>query len=132
MSDAAREDDLSHLYALFYGTLSICGCGNPEDAYALVRDVLALTPFHDNGGWRKARDLIGSNGAYHLVLSQLDEAKLLEHGSSIGGSWLTGKGKHYLALMQRYTWDDVEDTGFPHDGGECPPSCVHALAVAAL
>lgn len=128
------QDDLDHLYALFYGTrdgLGFCGCGSPEDAYELVRDLLALAPFYQ--GWEtgranhvKVRELLGgSDGVFYLVLYMLDRAALIEHGSGIGGAWLSTKGKHYLPLIQAHEWDDFEEAGFPHDGDECPADCRH-------
>lgn len=129
--DPSRTDDLRHLYRLFYGDIGMCGCGNPEDAYGLVRDILNLAPFYEHP--EKVLDLISNDGAYHLVLSMLSNAKLIEHGGGIGGSWLTEKGKHYRELIRRYEWDDIEEddngritpVGYPHDGKDCPPSCRH-------
>jgi len=65
-----------------YGDLSICGCGNPEDAYTLVRDLLALTPFYEGENWHRAVALIGTPGAVHLVISALGHAGLVEHDRS--------------------------------------------------
>ena len=96
------------LNALFYNDLDLCGCGNPEDAYNLVRDTLALAPLYENEGWKRAEDLIGSPGATHLVLSMLTTAHLIEHGSGMGGSWLTPKGEQVLHAMRQFTWDDVD------------------------
>lgn len=134
MSDTETLSDLQHLYKLFYDDLGICGCGNPEYAYALVRDLLALAPFHQHPG--KIRERIGGPepdpGTSHLVLSMLTTAGLIEHGGGIGGSWLTPKGTRYLELMKRHEWDDLDDTdgyggsvGYPHDGKDCPPACRH-------
>ena len=72
--------------------IKICGCGNPEDAVELVRQILNLCPLHTDRRWEKAKELIGSSGAFHIVLSDLTEAQLMEHGGSIGGSWLTDRG----------------------------------------
>jgi hypothetical protein len=138
MSDLATtaQDEREHLYALVNdpGGLRFCGCGSPEEAYDLVRDVLALAPFYDHP--EAVRDLIGPR-AYQFVLYQIDEAGLIEHGGTVGGAWLSAKGKHYLPLMQRYGWDDLEDdcgfsiipVGFPHDGKGCAEvKCSHWLA----
>ena len=138
---AECEDDLQHLCALFLGSdgLGICGCGDPESVYELVRDILALAPLYEQAeGERsnsaKVREMIGTGGAFYLILYTLDRAGLLEHGSSVSGSWLTLKGTHYLALMRRFGWDDLDGTGLPHfpgDGpvkpgdGECGPGCRH-------
>lgn len=124
MSDEARLDDRRHLSRLFFRDLKLCGCGNPEDAYELVRKVLDLAPLYEHP--QKARDLVGDSGAYHIVLSVLDSAGLMEHGGGIGGAWLTDKGTHYRELMHRYEYDDIEEIGLPHDGAPgCPADCRH-------
>lgn len=120
--DAVRADELQHLNSLVYdrGGLRFCGCGNPDDAYALVRDLLALAPFFDHR--TEVRERIGGGpGVEMLVLYALDGAGLIEHGTGIGGSWLTAKGRHYLSLMRRYEWEDIEDEEvcLPHDGEPC-------------
>lgn len=119
------DDDLDHVYALFYGGLNMCGCGWAEEAFTLVRDLLNLAPFYQGGRWRQAEEMFGHPGAYHLVLSALEHADVIEHGSSIGGSWLTPKGAHLRNLINRTTWGalDAYNVGFPHDGGDCTPDC---------
>lgn len=124
-AEHVSDDDREHLSRLIHGELDLCGCGNPEDAYNLIRDILALAPFYDHP--QKVRDLIGNAGAHHIVLSLLNHARLIEHGGGIGGSWITPKGKHYLGLMQRYEYDDLDEAGLPHEGGDCPPQCPHRL-----
>jgi hypothetical protein len=134
VTDTEQLDELQHLYKLFHDDLRFCGCGNPEEAYALVRDLLTLAPFHQD--WRKVAGRIGGNdgddGPYYLILYMLDAAGLIEHGGSVGGSWLTAKGVHYLDLMKRHEWDDFDDAdghggsaGYPHEGKDCPPGCRH-------
>ena len=131
---AACDDERCHLYALFCGSndLGFCGCGCPEEAYTLVRDILGLAPFFDH--YEAVRDLIGER-AYYFVLYAIDQAGLIEHGGGIGGSWLTEKGKHYLPLMRRYGWDEIAESGFPHSSGdgslddECGPGCPHWEAI---
>jgi len=81
------------LHHLFSDDLEICFCGNPEHAVDLVRQILNLCPLHTDRRWEQAEKLVGHPGAYHIVLSDLTEARLIEHGGSIGGSWLTDKGK---------------------------------------
>ena len=139
VSDAETLDDLQHLYKLFCDDLRTCGCGNPEQVYALVRDLLELAPFHQHP--EKIAERIGASaedyrngdlGAYYMVLYVLDDARLIEHGGGVGGSWLTDKGTRYLELMRRHEWDDFSDTdgygssaGYPHGGKDCPTDCRH-------
>jgi hypothetical protein len=115
--------DAEHLYKLMFDDLSICGCGQPDAAYALVRDLLALTPFHEDDNWKRAEELIGTPGAVHLVLCTLDEARLIEHGGVVTGAWITGKGAAALAAMCELPWDAVHDAGYPHNGADCTDAC---------
>lgn len=129
MTDAAVRDDeweREHLYVLYYSNadgLGLCGCGSPEAAYDLIRDLLNLAPLYQGDGWRKAEQLIGTDGAVHIVLGQLDRVGLIEHGGVITGSWLTDKGRYVRYLIGRHDWDDVDMVGFPHDGQDCDASC---------
>jgi hypothetical protein len=136
-----RDDEWErqHLHILFYdnhGGLGLCGCGNPEDAYGLVRDLLGH--IHERGEWKRFDELIGSTGAVHIVLGQLDRVGLTDHGGVIHGAWLTDKGKYALYMMRRHGWestvrgempDGVDDAGSPHwvgDGmpmGDCTDAC---------
>jgi hypothetical protein len=117
-------DDLEHVYKLFYGDLSLCGCGIPETAYDLIRDILNLAPLYEDDRWKRVEEMIGSPGAHHIVLSALDEAGLMEHGSSIGGAWLTGKGRYYQQALAAITdWDQIKGEGFPHGGEDCTDAC---------
>lgn len=132
-----------HLYALFADNITGCGCNQPETAYYLVRNILNLTPFHDDGNWLKAQALIGSDGAFQIIIGLLSNLDLMEHGGSMGGSWITPKGEYIRELMHKHPWyttgldadgvtpNGVDDRGYPEcynaDGG-CPPE--HWLAPA--
>lgn len=121
-SASARDDEVSHLYQLLYARdqLGFCGCGCPEEAYALVRDILNLAPFYDNP---EAIETLTGKAAYYFVLYQLDRCDLIEHGGGIGGSWLTDRGKLYLPLLNAHSHDEIDECGFPHDGDDCPADC---------
>lgn len=125
----------AHLHALCYDKIMGCGCNQPDAAYGLVRNILNLAPFYEDGNWQKVQELIGSDGAFQIVIGVLTEAELLEHGGSMGGSWLTPKGEYVRDLMRRHEWrttgsDDgispngVDDNGYPECYGTdgCPPS----------
>ena len=130
------EDELQHLHALFMGggKFRFCGCGCPGDAYDLVRNILQLCPLYDN--WEtgtsnsaKVQEILGGiDGTFYLVLYAIDSLDLIEHGGSIGGSWLAEKGTHYLPLMAKHPFDAVSEAGLPHDGDDCPPDCRHWVA----
>jgi hypothetical protein len=131
MPERDAEFELQHLYALFYGDLGICGCNMPWEAYNVVRDLLAYcAQDHADRDCHDLNRIIGTDGAVHLVLCLLDNAKLIEHGSTVAGAWLTDKGRCALEWMRRHEWEDREDgtprvdeTGYPHDGGDCTAAC---------
>lgn len=124
---AAREHAADHANLLFYGNLGLCGCGCPEDAFKLIGDLLALMPLYDDQRWVKADALIGSPGAAHIVLSHLEEnGGLIEHGSSIGGSWLTDKGRYFQGVLLLLDWDhdvDGPTAGMPGVDHDCDLTC---------
>lgn len=123
------RDVLGHVFQLFYGDLHLCGCGNPEDAYDLVRDILILADGQDR--WvRFAQVLIGNPAASHMILSALEEADLIGHGMSMDSSWLTDKGRWYVAALRRIdSWSGLGDAGFPHYGEGCTDACwTHTVA----
>lgn len=115
---------MQHLYKILVGDLPACGCGNPETAYKLVHDLLRLAPFYEHS-YDEIAGLIGTPGAYHIVLGALDHAHLIEHGSGIGGSWLTPKGEWCLGALDAVVdLDDLfEGIGFPHEGDDCTEAC---------
>lgn len=130
------DDVLCHLYKVLCNDVPNCGCNEPQAAYELVYRLLVLAPFHQ-GTWREAQELIGSSGAFQIVIAALTEAGLLEHGGTLGGSWLTGKGRWVLwAVEQVGGIADLDDrlsmAGFPHYdvprddpayGAECSAAC---------
>lgn len=126
-----NEDVLNHLHKVFFDDLGMCGCGLPGEAYNLVRDILALAPLYEENRWRLAETLTGGGGAHHIILSSLDRAGLIEHGSSLDGSWLTPKGAWCLAAMRGVDFDTIsDDGGYPHDGQACTDACWTAPAEA--
>lgn len=107
--------------------LERCGCGRPEDVLEFVCKVLQLLekryerpPGPDayeaclNGLKEIGLDLYTPIGEF--TLHTLDHLGFLEHGSGIGGSWLTSKGEQlaaaYLKLGKdrlQEALDDLED-----------------------
>ena len=116
-----REDNLlCHLYQVLCSDLPSCGCGDPQSSHQLVYDLLRLAPFYEDGRWQRAERLIGTDGAFQIVIAALTKANLLEHGSSIGGSWITDRGKWVLWAIGEVGGIDRLDAkldfaGFPHE-----------------
>jgi hypothetical protein len=111
---------MQHIYKIIWEDLPLCGCGNPEAGVALVRDLLKLAPLYEHRDEVDA--LLPTEGIYYLVLGALTEADLLEHGSGIGGSWLTPKGTWFLQALEALDdFDALDEVGSPHD--DCSDLC---------
>lgn len=101
-----------------------CGCGMPNAACGALLRFLSLHERSDDS-WerqRKERDQwIPDDGLQMLVLYLIDSLGLLEHGGSVGGSWLTDKGAAVLARLREEQADDFEALLADH--------CVHGYGV---
>lgn len=90
--------------ACHYALLKLCGCGSPEDAYNFCRDVLACFDRRGKGDWIQAEDAVAAiikerpGDAAHVIAHLLTHLDLLEHGGSVGGSWLTDNGARIVDL----------------------------------
>lgn len=93
--------------------LGFCGCGAPQDALEYVRGALRHTAnlklVHENvsthrkgdawsvawDAWDKAGKALMGNADW-FTRYWMDKERLTEHGSSVGGAWLTEKGSQLL------------------------------------
>lgn len=121
MSDerTAYEHAEQHwLYGVIYGELKFCGCGRPEDSLALIVEMLRACPWYE-GAWEEFDQRL-TTGGFQIVAGVLTEADLIEHGSSVGGSWITEKGKRFLALAgaDDFDIDSLDEVGF--SCSDCP------------
>jgi hypothetical protein len=62
----------------------------------------------------------GSDGAQQIVLAAIDHAGLIDHGTSVWGSWLTERGKWVLWAVAQVGGVDglgakLDEVGFPHE-----------------
>ena len=96
-----------------------CGCGAPDEACARLLDVLRLCPLHSN---REAFErLVPGDGWQMLLLYSMTNYDLIEHGGSVGGSWLTDKGREVRDALEREAGD-----GFDALTNDC---CCHGYAI---
>lgn len=106
----------------FYHEIGLCGCGNPEFTYEVIRQILNIqSKRFDSAETYKERqkhfsDLCNSSmdnenyyGLIQFVLYILDDKGFLEHGGSIGGAWLSEKGTIYLDLLNVWTELNIEE-----------------------
>lgn len=73
----------------------VCGCGNPTAALSLIRDVITFlgTDYDERPNRNLIEELLPDDGARYLVLGWMDQAGLIEHGTSIDYPWLTDRGR---------------------------------------
>jgi hypothetical protein len=93
----------SEANALFHCLETTCGCGQPEEQHTLIRE--ALKHFNrTSGSWDSVEGmpglvkLVASNpeAAAEFIAHVLAHESLLEYGGSVGGSWLTDRGRQYM------------------------------------
>ena len=81
----------SYESSITIGLCGLCGCGREsikDDLIAIIRDTDEIVKIPDD--------------PYHeLLLHVLDHADLLEHGTSIRGSWLSEKGRAVQGELRR-------------------------------
>ena len=123
---AFYEDVNEELYKYFrYEVLHWCGCGSPEEADKQVVKYLNLIdiPWRDKyntalenlkdfdrkyAEYKKlCKEYFGVEGIYDnpllLCLAYtMDAARFSEHGSSIGGAWITDRGKIYRYAIMKH------------------------------
>ena len=122
--ESETERLLCHLYQIVYSDLNLCGCGWPDEAIALIHELLtAISWGRGDGAWQKIRAvrqrLLPTPALEHLVISLLDHADLTDHGTSIRTSWLTDHGKWFLWAVEQVGGvegldDRLCEVGYPH------------------
>ena len=95
MSTGTQEHtDLCWAQHVIEDDLPFCGCGYYRGRIELVRDVLRDCPLYENGARAKYDSPLAE-----WLLCMLDNAELIDHGTSIGRSWITDKGQRLLAIL---------------------------------
>jgi len=82
---------------LWIYVLGGCGCGSYEENKKNAWKVFELfaTPFNDR------KFSVYDKPEYEIIAHWLDSKNLIEHGSSIGGSWLTKEGEKLYSLLKK-------------------------------
>ncbi|MGR9130754.1 hypothetical protein ACU8NX_18560 [Rhizobium leguminosarum] len=91
--------------AMYFDQLGFCGCGSPEEVHKFVCDCLgAFDREKQEPEWHDAIELIKEtvtndpeNAAYFIAYV-LDTLNLTEHGGTVGGAWLSDRGKQFLEI----------------------------------
>ncbi len=86
-----------------YGSfLELCGCGNPEDIHLVLIEILqAQRDDHESLiDIDKVAVIVEKNKDQiaEMVLHVLERANLIEHGTSVRGSWPTERGYQFIEI----------------------------------
>ena len=100
---------------VIFNDLGFCGCGNPEIVLEFVHKALQLikkrrdSNFNEETNaeldkhFRSAEDDLFHQIAWYF----LDRGRLIEHGGNVCGSWLTDKGKEFLAYLDAHSPTEI-------------------------
>jgi hypothetical protein len=112
------HDEIGWAYGVICDDVGDCGCGYTEGRLEVLRQVLRDCPLYEDERWRKYDSPLAE-----WLLCVMTNADLLEHGGSVGGSWITDKGKRLLAVL------DSEDgwKSLTEDEGPSYGYCEHCL-----
>lgn len=113
------DETLTEVLASFfaYDVLGLCGCGNPEDTWDVIRRVLRIRSSCRERLYDEIKQMYRDElrldidndvdwGILQFILYILDDKGLVEHGSSVGGCFLTELGEMYLTVLD--AWFELE------------------------
>ena len=98
-----------------YKLIGLCGCGRPEDTIIAIRDYLQIVNDKRNDKRETIKnkflekfgvETVYDNSLLQFMAYMLDDKGLTEHGTSIGGNWITDLGKMCLYV---YKLLDIEE-----------------------
>lgn len=87
------------------GILGICGCGTPEIVRKGIYDYLVMIKNRYDDPNSKASEWIYENWQNLCIAYYLDNKEFTEHGSGIGGCWITKLGEWYLKIFDDGDFD---------------------------
>lgn len=90
--------------AMYFGQLSLCGCGDPCAVHAFLVEACDYFDREKHGSKQRpivnVAELVKSNpeAVAEFVAHFLNNANLLEHGGYAGASWQTERGKQFVEI----------------------------------
>lgn len=106
--EEALVEELDELFSI--EIMGLCGCGAPELCQRDIRNILRVF----NGEWDDRRknlqkyfnvQSIYENSLLLFLVYMLNDKDMLEHGTSVGGSWITDLGQMYLTVLEQMDLD---------------------------
>jgi len=114
-------DELDSFFT--YDIIGICGCGDPDLCKKDIRDILNIIYEYDNSEddfskkyevkQNRLLDRFGCMSVYDnslllFMVYILDNVGLLEHGSGIGGAWITNLGNMCRVVYNNLKLDEED------------------------
>jgi hypothetical protein len=101
--------------AMYYGQLKFCGCGEPKHVHAFTIECLKTFDIEHPrpvGAIDAIAALVTADpeAAAYFIAYTLDQLCLTEHGGSVGGAWLTDRGKQFVEIGPRVENDDANSS----------------------
>jgi hypothetical protein len=99
------------------GMFRFCGCGLPKKNLAYIKRGLEFLSLGENMSLddreglfeQEALKHFGTHSSMYFFWYWADMEKLTDHGSSIGASWLSPKGKYVLSLLEQWKGEQEEN-----------------------
>lgn len=83
--------------------LGFCGCGRPQDIASMFKKHMNLISLSSKDRWdNEDNKKTISSDEHLLVLYILDSKKIIEHGGSVYGGWLSESGKEMLKELNSH------------------------------
>jgi len=102
--------------AFLFSELHFCGCFEFDETVAELKRVLLWADTSpDRASYEKLYP--GNIGVFYLVCALLDDAGILEHGTSIRYPFLTSRGRDLFTALNRFSVEELEaPDGEAYDG----------------
>ena len=105
--------------------IRFCDCGSPGNTLKLIKQILNLiykrydkeeyVDYNYDNFKEDIHNLFQCKSSemsmeiYYIIAYLLDSVDVLEHGSSIGGSWLSSSGKYLRECLNIFNDEEIED-----------------------
>lgn len=115
-------DEQAKLEDTYYTKIGMCGCGDEQAVKRFILELLQLQDKRNEYDYHTLRNEMHKviekthkDTIFEFVFHTLDNADILEHGSSVYGAWLTDSGKEFLQLLERDLQEYKEEQPQPQE-----------------
>lgn len=106
-----KEDRKEKFEDIYFNNLGMCGCGTPNEVQQFFYDLLENHRMYKDNEitmevMRQKRNtlirMVNPDVIFEIIFHIFENADLLEHGSSVYGSWFTEEGESFLKLLKEF------------------------------